>query len=61
MNHGEWFPRWFLDYFHLVSLCLLQCILSITTYTYFYRIIVFACISTFYGLDRLGDLQSYTI
>ena len=30
-------------------------------YTYFYRIIVFACISTFYELDRLGDLRSYTI
>ena len=31
MNHGEWFPRWFLNYFYLVSLCLLQCILTIIT------------------------------
>ena len=34
MNHGEWFPRWFLNYFYLVSLCLLQCILTITTLTF---------------------------
>ena len=34
MNRGEWFPRWFLNYVYLVSLCLLQCILTITTLTF---------------------------
>ena len=33
MNHGEWFQRWFLN-FYLVSLCLLQCILTIITLTF---------------------------
>ena len=34
MNHSEWFPKWFLNYFYLVSLCLLQCILTIITLTF---------------------------
>ena len=52
-NHAEWF----LNYFYLVSLRLLQCIQAITIFTFMES----SYISSFYGLDRHENLRKYTI